>query len=104
MAGNALFNLSVAFSLISGTAAGLLALLTWKILRRSPFGKAVFVLSSVMILFTVYHVMLLVNPSLALILRELNSVVLTGACVFVWSMIWSQRRLRRHPATEGDGR
>lgn len=99
MAGDVLANLTVAFSLATGSAAGLLSLLTWETLRRSPFGRAVFVLSVVMVLFILYHVLVLVAPATPAYAVVFKSVLFTGVAVFIWLLVWSQHRLRQHPDT-----
>ena len=101
MASEVIYNLTVAFSLAAGSAAGLLSLLTWESLRRSPFGRAVFVLSLVMVLFIAYHVLLLVSPSAPTFVPVFKSGLFTGVTVFIWMLVWSQRRLRSRPALEG---
>ena len=100
MASEMLYNLTVAFSLATGSAAGLLSLLTWESLRRSPFGRAVFVLSIVMVLFIVYHVLLLASPATAAYARVFKSALFTGVAVFIWMLVWSQRRMRSRPQPE----
>lgn len=100
MAGDVLYTVSLAFSLVSGTAAGLLSLLTWESLRQSPFGRAVFVLSVVMVVFTLYHVFLLVYPTPPPITQAFKSLLFTGVTAFVWMLVWSQRRLTTD-TTEG---
>lgn len=103
MVGAAEYNLTVAFSLATGSAAGLLALLTWEALRKSPFGRAVFVLSLVMVLFIVYHVVVLVSPGLSSFARLFRSVLFTGTAIIVWMLVWSQHRLRARPkSSTGD--
>lgn len=97
MAGETVYNLTVAFSLVTGSAAGLLSLLTWETLRRSPFGRAVFVLSVVMVIFIVYHVLLLVSPSPPAYAGLFKSALFTGVALFVWMLVWSQHRLQREP-------
>lgn len=99
MASDTLYNLTVAFSLATGSAAGLLSLLTWETLRRSPFGRAVFILSLVMVLFIAYHVVLLVSPGFSGFARVFKSALFTGTAVFVWMLVWSQHRLRTRPET-----
>lgn len=97
MVGGTIYDLTVAFSLITGSAAGLLSLLTWETLRRSPFGRAVLVLAAVMVLFIVYHVVVLVSPTPPAYIVVFRSVLFTGVAVFIWLLIWSQRRLRHRP-------
>ena len=100
MASGVLYDLTVAFSLAAGSAAGLLSLLTWETLRRSPFGRAVVVLSVVMVLFIGYHVLLLVTPSTPAFAVVCKSAMFTGVAVFIGMLVWSQRRLRSRPSTE----
>ena len=100
MVGEVLYNLTVAFSLVAGSAAGLLSLLTWETLRRSPFGRAVFVLSLVMVLFILYHVVVLVSPTPPPYVLVFKSALFTGVAVFIWMLVWSQRRMRSRPEPE----
>lgn len=100
MASDVVYNLTVAFSLAMGSAAGLLSLLTWETLRRSPFGRAVFVLSVVMVLFILYHVLLLVSTTTPAYAVVFKSALFTGVAVFIWMLVWSQRRLRSRPSGE----
>ena len=100
MVSEVVYNLTVAFSLAAGSAAGLLSLLTWESLRGSPFGRAVFVLSLVMVLFIAYHVLLLVTPGTPFYAGAFKSALFTGVAVFIWMLIWSQRRLRMRPRSE----
>lgn len=102
MVNETLTNLTVAYSLATGSAAGLLSLLTWETLRRSPFGRAVFVLSVVMVLFIVYHVLVLVAPTPPAYAFVFKSALFTATAVFIWLLIWSHRRLRSHPG-QGEG-
>ncbi|MFB6130542.1 MAG: hypothetical protein ABEJ28_06950 [Salinigranum sp.] len=96
-----LFDLSVAFAIVTGTGAGLLSILSWELFRRSPLGRAIFVLSSTMSVFILYHVLLLGLQAQPSLLRVIESVAYTGVFVFVAAMVLSQRRLRRH-AEEGE--
>lgn len=97
MVGEAVYNLTVAFSLATGSAAGLLSLLTWESLRDSPFGRAVFVLSVVMVVFILYHVVVIVRPSTPGFTVIFKSTLFTGVTVFIWMLVGSQRRLRATP-------
>lgn len=97
MPGAPFYTLTVTFSLVTGTAAGILSLLTWETLRRSPFGRAVFVLSLVMVVFILYHTFLLVFPTPPLILHAFKSITFTGVAIFIWMLIWSQRRIQAAP-------
>lgn len=94
------FTLTVAFSLVTGTAAGLLSLLTWEILRRSPLGRAVFVLSIVLVVFIGYHVVVLLSPNPPALANLFKSAMFTGATAFIWVMVWVQRRMRQRATGE----
>lgn len=100
MVGEPFVTLTVALSLVAGTAAGLLSLLTWEILRRSPLGQAVFVLSVVLVIFTLYHVVVLVSPISPMIAQLFKSATFTSAAVFIWTMVWIERRMRRRAAEQ----
>lgn len=95
-----LFTVTIVFSLITGTAAGVLSLLTWEVLRRSPFGRAVFLLSIALVIFVVYHVILLIAPDLSWLYELVKSALFTGIAGFIWLMVWSQHRIRRQATTE----
>lgn len=101
MVSETVYNLTVAFSLAAGSAAGLLSLLTWETLRRSPFGRAVFVLSLVLVVFIAYHVVLLVAPPAAGVLAVFKSAMFTGIAVFIGLLVYSQHRLRARPEPGG---
>lgn len=86
--------LFLVIAIIAGTAAGILSLLMLEILRRTPFGRAVLALTVVMILFVGYHVVLILNGPIA-VTDFVKSVLYTAVAVFVWLMVWTQRRMRR---------
>jgi predicted transcriptional regulator len=67
----ALYRLSIPFAIVTGCIAGLLAAMSWKILRESPFGTALQLLAAVMSMATIYHGGLLVLGSETLLLRSL---------------------------------
>lgn len=102
--GGTLYTLTVVFSLVSGTAAGLLSLLAWETLRQSPFGRAVFVLSLIMGCFILYHVFALLYEGQVVVLQSFKSVLFTGTAAFIWTMVWSQHRVRTNPVREGGSR
>ena len=96
--------LGIIISLITGTAAGLLSLLTWEILKRSPFGRAVLVLTIAMALFTVYHGLSLFLPASELVLEVIKSGLFTGLAVFILLLVAKEHRMRKNadnPGLEG---
>lgn len=96
-----LAHVSVALALVTGTAAGVLSLLSWEIFRHSPFGRAVAVLSVFMSIYIIYHGVVLVLHPEPLIAKLLENAAYTGLVVFIAMMIRVQRRFRRQ-ATRGD--
>lgn len=95
MTGGTLFDLSVAFAIVTGSGAGMLSLLSWEIFRRSPLGRSILVLSSTMSVFIVYHVLLLGLQTDPVLLKIIESVAYTGVVGFIGAMVLSQHRLRR---------
>lgn len=95
MVWDSIIAVTLLFSIITGTAASILSLLTLEILVRSPFGRAVFVLSLVLALFVLYHVALVLLPGQLMLEHSIKSVTYTGVAAFVWLMVWSQHRLRQ---------
>lgn len=92
--------LSALFALVAGTGAGLLSLLFWRVLRKSPFGTVIALLSGTMSAMIVYHVVLfLVEPD-TLLLDTLRSALYTVVAIFLWLVIATYQRIETS-ATEG---
>lgn len=93
--------LGVPFAVVTGTGAGILALLSWEIFRESPFGTVVALLTVIMSVTTIYHVVLLAVGSETFLLRVLRSAVNTIIAVFVLLAVRGHRRLQRdRPRTD----
>lgn len=90
----ALFRLSITIALVAGTAAGLLALLTWEVFRQSTFGKAVFFLTFFMSVFILYHAVLITLAGESIFIDVIESIVYTGFAIVIWSIAWT------HPVWE----
>lgn len=84
-----LFRLSITFALIAGTAAALLALLTWEVFRQSAFGKAIFFLTFFMSVFILYHTVLITIAAESILVEVIESIVYTGFAIVVWSIAWT---------------
>lgn len=85
--------LSALFALVAGTGAGLLSLLFWRVLRKSPFGTVIALLSGTMSAMIVYHVVLfLVEPD-TLLLDMLRSALYTVVAIFLWLVIATYQRI-----------
>lgn len=102
MPGGTLFTATVIFAIIAGTAAGVLSVLAFEVFRHSPFGRAVLVLSFMLVLFILYHTIIVLVPDLAIVAQGFKSVVLTSAAVFIWIMAWSQFQMVRRTDPGGD--
>lgn len=89
-----LYELSIVFALVTGTAAGVLALLTWRILRRSLFGAAVLVLTLVLVLFSIYHAIALLGVEQPLVNRIVKAIMFTGSALFIGLLVRAQLRIQ----------
>lgn len=99
MTQNPLYVLTLAFAVATGSAAGILSLLTWQVFRRSEFGKAVFVLSITLSAFTIYHALVLTWGAEPFLVEVLESLVYTGVAGFIVVMLRLQTRIP--PTAEG---
>lgn len=86
---DSLFRFSITFALVAGTAASLLALLTWEVFRQSSFGRAIFFLTFSMSVFILYHAVLLSVAGNTLVLNIVESIVYTGFAIVVWAIAWT---------------
>lgn len=95
------FLLTVALALCLGTAATLLAVLNWEILRESPIGRVLLLLAVVEGVFLVYHVVVLVGPEISLTSQLLHSALYTATAAMVIKLVSFQRKVtRRSPPDE----
>lgn len=94
MTDTVIHTLSVPFAIITGTGAGVLAVLSWKIFRESPFGIVIALLSLLMSTITVYHAILPVFGSESLFLQVLRSATHTIIAIFILLLIRGHRQLR----------
>lgn len=92
--------LSVLFAIVSGTGAGLLALLFWQVLRESPFGTVIVLLSVTMSAMIVYHVILFIVEPDTLLLDTVRSALYTIVAIFLWLVIATHQRIK-NSAVEG---
>ena len=86
--------LGVPFAIVTGTAAGVFALLSWGIFRDSPFGTAIALLSVGMVALTLYHTMLLVVEPASPVLDVFRSTANTIVAIFIGLLILRHRQLR----------
>lgn len=78
------------FALITGTAAGTLSVVSWTLLRESPFGRAALALSAALVVFIVYHAFVILTTDTPLVAKLLKSLVFTVVTVLVWILVWEQ--------------
>lgn len=95
MTDSLLHALSVPFAIVTGTGAGLLAVLSWEIFRESPFGRVIALVSLIMATITIYHVVLLAVGPDRLLLEALRSGAYTIVAVFVLAAIRSHRTVQQ---------
>lgn len=93
MVGELWVDLTLLFSLVTGTVALTLSLLAWGILRRSAVGRIVVALTVVMMSFSVYHVIAFLLPGAELVASVLKSVTFTGVALFIAVSIRFERRV-----------
>ena len=70
-----LYRLSIPFAITTGCVAGVVAVLSWELLRESPFGSGLKLFAVVMTLATIYHGGLLVTGQETLLLQSLLVLV-----------------------------
>lgn len=92
MPGDPLFHLTVTFALITGTAAGVLSLLSWEVFRHSAMGRVVFLFTVLMTVFILYHALLMVRGEPSAVLQALESLFYTGLAVFALLMLRVERQ------------
>ncbi|MDF9745048.1 hypothetical protein [Natrinema salsiterrestre] len=98
MTDSLLHALSVPFAIVTGTGAGLLAVLLWEILSASPFGRVIALVSLLMATITIYHVVLLAVGPDRLLLEVLRSGAYTLVAVLVLTAIRSHQTVQQeHP-------
>lgn len=100
MVNTSIHTLSILFAIIAGTGAGILALLFWGLLRESPFGTIVVLLSVTMSVMVFYHVILFVARPESLFLNTLRSALYTIIAIFLWLVIATHQQIH-HSASGG---
>lgn len=101
MVDSTVHTLSVLFAIISGTGAGLLALLCWRDFRESPFGTIVALLSATMSGMIFYHVVLFLLSPESLFLDTLRSSLYTIIAIFLWLVIVTHQQIKDAAAGGG---
>lgn len=86
--------LSAIFAVIGGTGAGILSILVWGVLRKSPFGTIIALLSVTMSGMILYHVVLFVLSPDSLFLDTLRSALYTVIAIFLWLVIATHQQLQ----------
>lgn len=93
MVDSTVHTLSVLLAIISGTGAGLLALLFWRVFHESPFGTIVALLSATMSGMIIYHVILFLIAPDSLFLDTLRSALYTILAIFLWLVIATHQEI-----------
>lgn len=100
MVNSTVHTLSAIFAIMSGTGAGLLALLFWRVLRETPFGTVIALLSVTMTATIVYHVILFVIEPNTVFLDIIRSALYTIVAIFLWLVIATHQQIK-NSAVEG---
>lgn len=95
-----LHTLSALFAIIGGTGAGILSIVAWSVLRKSPFGMIIALLSVTMSGIIIYHVVLFVVGADSLFLNTFRSALQTILAIFLWLVIATHHQLQ-HRASGG---
>lgn len=100
MVDSTVHTLSVIFAIISGTGAGILSLLFWRILSDSPFGTVIALLLFAMTAAIAYHVVLFIVEPDTLLLDTVRSALYTIVAIFLWLVIATHQQIKSS-AVEG---
>ncbi|NHN42971.1 hypothetical protein G9C85_15225 [Halorubellus sp. JP-L1] len=100
MVDSTVHTLSAIFAIMSGTGAGLLALFFWRVLRESPFGTVIALLSITMTATISYHVVLFVVEPDTILFDTLRSALYTIVAIFLWLVIATHHQIK-NTAVEG---
>lgn len=102
MVGGFWVDVSLLLSLVTGTAALTLSLLTWRILRASAVGQTVLMLTAVMVLFSFYHGIAFLFPQSAFFASVLKSITFTAVALFIAFTIRFEHRVVDDSAGKGE--
>lgn len=94
MVDTTLHTLSALFAIIGGTGAGVLSIGVWSVLRKSPFGIIIALLSVTMSGMIVYHVVLFVLGAESLFMDTFRSALQTILAIFLWLVIITNHQLQ----------
>lgn len=98
MVNSSVHTLSPIFAIICGSGAGLLALLFWHVLRESPFGRIIALLSGTMSAMIVYHVLLFIVEQDTILVSVFRSALYTVVAIVLWLVIATHQRIEQTAA------
>lgn len=96
MLNNALEVATVVFAVVTGTAAGILALLSLEILRQSPVGRAMALFSFALVLFIIYHILLLFIGQSGPLISAITGLMYTAVAVAIWLIVLADLKIERN--------
>lgn len=94
MVDTALHTLGALFAVVAATGAGVLSGLAWRILRTSPYGTVIALLSVTMSGLIGYHVVLFVLSPESLVLDALRSTLQTVLALFLVLAVGTHEQLQ----------
>lgn len=89
--------LSIVLAVVAGTVGSVLAVQAWRQFRGAPFGRALAVLPAFMVLFTLFHAVLLVVPDAPAAVEVIESAAFVLLVVFMALMVRLHFRMSRSP-------
>lgn len=93
--------LSIVLAVVAGTAGTVLAVQAWRRFRGAPFGRALALLPPFMVLFTLFHAVLIVAPDAPATVEVIESAAFVLLVAFMVSMVRLHFRMSRSPAGTG---
>lgn len=87
---------SILFAIIGGTAAGVLSLIFGGILRETPFGMIVTLLTLTLSGVILYHVFLIIAGGESIFLDTLRSAMHTVVAIFLWLVIATNEQIQQN--------
>lgn len=90
--------LSIVLAVVAGTAGTVLAVQAWRRFRGAPFGRALALLPAFMVLFTLFHAILIVVPDAPGAVEVVESAAFVLLVAFMVLMVRLHYRMSRSPA------
>ena len=94
--------LSIVLAVVAGTVGSVVALQAWRQFRGAPFGRALSILPAFMVLFTLFHAILIAVPDAPAAVEVIESAAFVLLVVFMLLMVRLHFRMSRSPTPTDD--